>query len=756
MTRALTAAALAAALALTLAASVVAAQDEPPPDRPTLRAHPLTGVVRLDGVLSEPDWEGAESIADLITIEPVEEGTPAGRTVVKVLVSPTDLIIGIACYDTNASGIVAYSVARDPDLDEEDHVVLVFDTFQDGRSGYVFAVNPLGARFDGLVIEAGEEVNGDWDAIWEAKTFRDEAGWYAEIRIPIKSISFGKGLDAWGFNVQRRVQRLQETSRWSDPDIDLEVFQTSRAGLLTELPSFDLGVGMSVRPALVSSAGRPDPETATEFDGDVSLDVTQRIGPNVLGALTINTDFAETEVDVRQTNLTRFPLFFPEKRTFFLEGSDIFEFGLGLDEDNLIPFFSRRIGLPGLEGGQSEIPINAGGKINGRVGNTNLGALVVNTRAIDSVELGDAGVLDIPTATMGAVRVRQNVLEESSVGALLEFGDQLGRANSWAAGADFSYHTSNFGDEKNLLIGVWGMMTDREDLTGDKSAFGFRFDYPNDLVDLTFNSIRIGNGFDPSLGFVPRYDPQYGVHIWTASGQYNPRPSWALVRQMFHEVALTVYNTQDNSAWVSFAADLKPLDWQLESGDRVTAEVLREGDRPPEAFEIGNEAFIVPDEYKWTRYAATIRGAEKRRVSGELRYEGGTYYNGDLTTIEARLTLRPIPLLHLELTAERNKGTVQGVTQDTVPEALTDLDFLEQLYGIRVLLNFSSNLEFSSLTQYDTESRELGSNNRLRWTFSPYGDLFVVYNHNLVRTDEPRWAFESNQLPIKIQYTWRF
>jgi hypothetical protein len=244
-----------------------------------------------------------------------------------------------------------------------------------------------------------------------------------------------------------------------------------------------------------------------------------------------------------------------------------------------------------------------------------------------------------------------------------------------------------------------------------------------------------------------------GVHIWSASGQYNPRPAWTLVRQMFHEVALTVYATQDNSAWESYTAELKPLDWQLESGDRLTFELLREGDRPPEEFEIADGIVIVPDEYKWTRYAATIRGAEKRRVSGEVRYEGGTYYNGDLATLEARLTLRPIPLVHLELTAERNKGTVTGLVDSvTVAEAT----FLEQLYGLRVLLNFSPNLEFSSLTQYDTESGDLGSNNRVRWTFSPYGDLFVVYNHNMIRTDDPRWAFESNQLPIKVQYTWRF
>jgi hypothetical protein len=717
--------------------------------RLALRVGSVAQGIVLDGVLSDPDWKNAESITDLVTIEPVEEGTPAGRTEVKVLASSTDLIIGIASYDTNAAGIVAYSVARDAELAEEDHVVLVFDTFQDGRSGYVFSINPLGARFDGLVIEAGEEVNADWDAIWEAKTSRDAAGWYAEVRIPIKSLSFGKGLDSWGFNIQRRVQRLQETSRWSGADIDLEVYQTSQAGLLTNLPRFDLGVGMSVRPAVVGSAGRPDPLASTEFDGDVSLDITQKIGPNVLSALTVNTDFAETEVDVRQVNLTRFPLFFPEKRSFFLEGSDIFEFGLGLDEDNMIPFFSRRIGLPGLEGDQTEIPINVGGKVNGRVGNTNIGALVVNTRQVDSLDLGDDEFIDVPATTMGAVRIRQNVLEESSFGVLAEFGDQLGRRDSWAAGADFTFQTSNLGDEKRLLIGVWGMMNDREDLTGDKSALGFRIDYPNDLIEFTFNSIRIGDGFDPSLSFVPRN----GIHLWSGGIQWNPRPAWGLVRQMFHEVGLSVYANQENTAWESYNGEVKPFDWQLESGDRLTAELLPQGDRPPEAFEISDGVIIPSGEYRWTRYALTARGAEKRRVSGEVRFENGTFYNGDLSTIEARLTLRPMPLVHLVLTAERNKGTLTAI-EDSV--TLAEMDVLEQVFGARVLLNFSSDLEFSSLSQYDTESKEFGSNNRLRWTFSPYGDLFLVYNHNMIRTDDPRWAFESNQAPVKIQYTWRF
>ena len=300
--------------------------------RPALRAGALANAAfALDGQLTDPAWSTADSILNLVTIEPEEGGVPAGQTTVKVLVNASEIIVGVLCRDTNPAGIVSFSKARDADLEREDHVLIVLDPFQDGRSGYVFAVNPSGARFDGLVSEQGEEVNSAWDAVWEAKTSRDSRGWSAEIRLPIKSLSFKKGLTGWGFNVQRRVQRLQETSRWSGASRDHEIYQTSQAGLLTDLPGFDFGFGLSIRPAAVGSTNRPSPGSPRDQAGDVSVDVTQKLGPNLVASLTVNTDFAETEVDARQTNLTRFDIEFPEKRSFFLEGSDIFEFGLGLD-----------------------------------------------------------------------------------------------------------------------------------------------------------------------------------------------------------------------------------------------------------------------------------------------------------------------------------------------------------------------------------------------------------------------------------------
>ena len=733
------------------------AEEGPLPGiRPTLRAGVLPVDFRFEGAMDgQAWWAGADSISNFVTIEPEEGGAPEGRTVVRVLANQSDIVVGVRCYDHEPKGIVSFSKARDvafEDEYQEDHITLVLDTFQDGRSGYVFSVNPNGARSDGLVIEQGEDVNGEWDTIWEAKTSRDHSGWTAEIRIPIKSLGFKKGLAEWGFNIQRRVQRLQETSRWSSAKRDFEIYQTNRAGVLTDLPAFDLGVGLSIRPSLVGRARKPGPGEEAEYERDISLDVTQKLGSNMLSALTVNTDFAETEVDVRQVNLTRFPLFFPEKRTFFLEGADIFEFGLALDEDNLIPFFSRRIGLLGLNGeDQSEVPINVGGKINGRVGNTNVGALVVNTRTVDSLSVTDDLSLNVPQTTMGALRLQQNVLEESSLGVLATFGDQLDRTGSWMAGADFNFRTSNFMDEKTLLIGMWGLLNDRQDLEGDKYAYGFRVDYPNDLFDVNFTSISISEGFDPSLGFVPRNN----VHIWDFTGDYKPRPGWSLVRQMTHELSFRVYNHHDNSDWESYTFLVKPLDWLLESGDRFNASVEWQGDRPPEEFELATDVDIAAGSYEWVRYALGLSTAQKRRVSAGLTWTTGTYYNGDLNSLEGVLALKPSSFLTVELSGERNNGTATAI--DVEEGTLTDVDYTEELLGLRLLLNFSPNLQFSSLTQYDTQSRELGSNNRLRWTFDPLGDLFLVYNHNMVkRLDDNRWEFVSSELPIKIQYAWRF
>jgi len=548
---------------------------------PTLGAGrlPANGIA-IDGVVDEPDWQTAEVIDTLTQADPVEGASPTLRTTVRVLAGPKALVVGITCEDSDPTGIVSFSARRDAVLTSEDHVRVVIGPFLDGRSGYVFAVNPNGAHYDGLINPGGESDNPDWDGIWEAATAREPAGWSAEIFIPIQSLSFKPELREWHFNVERRVQRYLETDRWASPARQYRVTQTSRAGLLTGLPEFALGLGLTVRPAVTTGGGVPELDAKVEREFQPSLDLTQRVGANLLASVTVNTDFAETEVDTRRTNLTRFPLFFPEKRTFFLEGTDIFTFGLGLGQD-LIPFFSRRIGLVG----DSEVPIIAGGKLNGRVADTSVGALVVGTNDKEEV---------VPvTAQMGAARVKHDLGSESWVGAIATVGDPLGRTGSWLGGADFTYATSRLRGNKNLLVGAWALATDRSGLGKDATAHGVTIDYPNDLWDINAIYKRIGRDFDPSLGFVPRR----AVQLFKAQANNRTRLSHGPVQQLFHQFQPSLA-TDLAGHWESYEVFMAPVNWRLRSGDRVEINVNPTGERLLEPFEISGVQ-VPPGAYHW-------------------------------------------------------------------------------------------------------------------------------------------------------------
>lgn len=689
---------------------------------PVIRAAPASGAILVDGRLDEPSWREADSIT-LTQVVPREGTAPTARTVVRVLVERDALVFGVTSEDPDPTGIVSFVKERDADLELEDHVRLVLDTFRDGRSGYVFAVNPSGARYDALVSNRGESEDRNWDAVWEARTTRTATGWVAEIRIPVRSLVFGQDLEEWGFNIERRIQRLQETDRWAGPRRDYRVTQTSRAGRLTGLPRFALGVGLSLRPAITAGGAVPARHARLEGTADASVDATQRVGTNLLGSLTVNTDFAETEVDARRTNLTRFPLFFPEKRTFFLEGADIFDFGLGLGTD-VVPFFSRRIGL--LAG--REVPLRVGGKLNGQVGATNVGALAVRTGALDTLA---------PATTMGVVRLKQNILRESSTGLIATWGDPLGRRNSWLAGVDFTYQTSTFASDKNFLVGVWAVGMGRDSLTGDRTAVGLKIDYPNDLWDIALTYRRVGDGFDPSLGFVPRK----GVHAARLSVTFAPRPGGRLVRQMFHEF-VPVLVTDLQGRWESYRVFLAPLNWRLETGDRFEFNVVPEGERLATPFDVAPGVTIPPGRYHHVRYRLEAEFAAKRHVSGLVTWWFGTFFDGTLHQLQLSAAWNPVPLVTAELEAERDIGR------------LVAGDFTRDLIGARLKLNLSPDLQLNSFLQYDNETEAFGSNTRLRWTFDPLGELFVVYNHNITRLTDG-WTFTGNELLLKAQYAFR-
>ncbi|MEE1568141.1 MAG: DUF5916 domain-containing protein, partial [Arenicellales bacterium] len=361
-----------------------------------------------------------------------------------------------------------------------------------------------------------------------------------------------------------------------------------------------------------------EPDGSRVVGAEPSLDVTQRIGSNATAVLTVNTDFGETEVDTRRTNLTRFPLFFPEKRTFFLEGADIFDFGAGLTtfhRPDIAPLFTRRIGL--YEGEQ--VPIRAGGKLSGRVGRTNFGGLVASTGPVENLVDG---------TTMGTFRVKQNILEQSSTGLLATFGDPVGRTGSYTVGADLILNTSRFLKSKNLIVGAWGLATGRKDLEGDRTAYGVIVDYPNDIWDLWVSYKQIGVDFDPSLGFVPRK----GVRLANLGINYRLWSPAAVIRNLYFEL-VPIFAWDMSGKIESYRIFTAPLNVRFESGDRFEFNVQPQGERLPEPFEIAEGVIIPVGSYDWVRYRLELDLASKRLVSGRVSWWFGPFYDGDLSQL---------------------------------------------------------------------------------------------------------------------------
>ena len=454
----------------------------------------------------------------------------------------------------------------------------------------------------------------------------------------------------------------------------------------------------------------------------------KNFGGNFTGLISVYTDFAAIEVDTRQINLTRFPLFFPEKRTFFLEGSDIFDFGLGTRvgaDWDVIPFFTRRIGL--VQG--RVVPLDFSIKGTGSIGQFNFGILDVLTRPVDELA---------PRTNLFAARGYHNIWSESKFGFLVTAGDPMGLPDRWLVGLDFTYKTTHFQGNKNFLLGVWGILNSFKGLQGDRSSYGFKIDYPNDLWDIALVFKRIGSDFEPSLGFVP----QKGIYKLDGSIRYQPRPHLTWLRQMLHQIYFTVVSEVDGqiSQWRILTL---PLSWRLESGDQVDINVIFFGEQLKESFNLTPDIFASPGKHRWRRGRIGYTSSNKHRWKTKLNWWFGNFYDGHMNQYQAELSWRPSHRFNLSLEGERNLGRL--------PSGSFDI----QLGRARMSLFFSPNFQIISFIQYDNLSRSIGMNTRLRWTYRSLFDIFIVYNRDWFDINSSFQA-HLNQFLIKIQYAWRF
>ena len=688
-----------------------------------------TDKIKLDGRLDEAAWAAATPIGPLVQRVPHELQPASEEAEVRVLYDTDNLYVGIVCRDREAKAIVSTQLARDSDLGVDDYVVVVVDPFFDKRNGFFFQVNPAGARSDGQISNNQERASYNWDGIWNAATHRTGDGWSVEMAIPFKTLRFKPGQATWGLNVERQIKRKQEQDRWAAPRQNVWITNLAEAGLLGGLEGLQQGKGWELRP--YASGGQEQGDGT----GKAGLDVTKNITPNLTAVLTVNTDFAETEADARQVNLTRFPLFFPEKRQFFLEGAGTYDVaGLGTRNVDLIPFFSRSIGL--IEG--QEVPLLAGAKVAGRVGNYNIGFLDVETRKVDGLQL-DEGERNLAKQNLLVARVSRNLFTQSQVGFIVTRGNPEGTGDNNLIGADLRLATSTFKGGKNLSLDLWGMRTDAAPL-GVDHAFGARLDFPNDLWDVSLNFKRIGENFRPALGFLPRA----GILKLSPGVAFQPRPGKWGIRQFFFELEPD-YITNLRGRLENWRVFTAPFNVRTESGEHLEWNWIPQFEHLDAPFEITTGVIVPPGSYRFTRYRAEVNTAEKRPWVVDLAFRYGGFYDGHLKQLEGALTLKPSTHVLLKLGGEWNDVDL--------PEG----PFKTRIYAVTFEYNFSPNVTWANLVQYDSESRLLGAQSRFRWILRPGNDLFLVVNRGWEkRVTDGDYIPTFDRASAKLQYTFRF
>jgi len=577
----------------------------------TVRQNPSPEIT-LDGSLKETAWESAPVLR--LTQQSPRPGAPSPfKTEVRIVVTNDKLYFGFTCHDPQPQRIAIHSMQRDGDMSGDDTVSLVLDPYGDHRTGYFFQINSTGARVDGL-ISGAEDVSLDWDGIWDARTQRTRDGWTAEIVIPTRTLSFTRGLDGWGLNVERYVARDRSTFRWSSPTLDSFLYDLSRAGVLAGLRGLEQGHGIEVSPYVTSRNVARFHGADRAWQAATGGELTWKATPQLVTVFTANTDFAETEVDTRQINLTRFPLFFPEKRAFFLEGANQYEFGLGLSEQ-FIPFFSRNVGL--FNGNQ--IPIDAGVKLNGRIGRWNVAALDVQTRDTTT----SAGGF-VPGTNLLAGRVSYDLTDKFRVGTIFTNGTPHGVGSNHLIGFDAVYRTSMFHKDKNFAVDGWTARTEGDVGPGDRQGWGFKIDYPNDLWDCYTSFNNYGDALDPALGFLPRL----GIRESESYCAWQPRPrkdgplGW--VRQAFVENQFR-YITDLRGRLESWNYFFAPINVRMETGDRFEFNYYPQTEVLTAPFEIAPGVVIPPGSYQFTRWRWEAQTSPHRILQGGSTTWFGTF-----------------------------------------------------------------------------------------------------------------------------------
>jgi hypothetical protein len=748
-----------AALAAATCVVSAAAQDASPPRDPgqkTVHIARTTMRPMIDGVLDEAVWASAARIDNLHQVNPVEYAEPSERTEIYLLYDDDALYVGARLY-TPPGQLTANIMRQGASITQEDSLFVTLDPFNTRRGGYFFGLNAHAVRFDGLYRNVSEYYT-DWDSIWYAGAQQTADGWTAEYEIPFKSLSFDPNSDTWGLNFSRSLETRNEDMAWVSRN---RRWDPSSAGLMTGLTGLDQGIGLDIVPSASMINRRvlrtDDPSTATvepELDtsGDdfePSLDLFYKLTPQLNASLTFNTDFSATEVDDRQVNLTRFGLFFPEKRDFFLRDSDIFEFGRigasdgtgalsNAERQNARPFFSRRIGL-GTFG--EPVDLNYGGKVSGRVGRFELGAL--------SIRQDENPLAGVDESTLSVVRAKAGIGSESTVGAVFTEGDpQSARENS-LAGVDVLYRNSRLPGGRTMEVGAWYQETETQwlptetRLPGRDSAAGLGISVPsNNKFRGAFSTRRVEANFYPALGFTSRTD----VRDYAGQIAYTHRPSSGWWQSLFFGLDGQRIESLDGRLQ-SQQIGLTPVQMHNRTNDMLYLRSNFETEVLEVPFAIRPNTLIPAGRYTFDDHGVEWGFSAHRRFAGRIAYTDGEFYNGTRSRTFGSFTWTPSPRYRMST----------GFNIQYIDLPVANGEFTTRIITQTFDIVFSSKLSWTNLIQYDNVSEVMGLNLRLNWIPEAGRELFFVINHNLQDFDhDNRFHSVTSDVVAKASYTFRF
>jgi hypothetical protein len=689
-----------------LAPEVVSRNEE---GRATIRAVRVASPIRIDGALDDSLYATVPSISGFVQVEP-NIGEPATeQTEVWFAFDDDNVYVSFKNWDSAPERRIATEMRRDVGnfINGNDIVQVFLDSFYDRRNGLSFSVNSIGARNDGQQV--GPQYNGDWNPIWDHAVGTFDGGWTVEMALPFRSFRYSAGREqVWGINVLRTVRWKNELSVLTpvpagrgNSSAQYAALAAAVVGVEAPPPARNLDIkpyGIST----LTSNSNVAPPISDDFDGDVGLDVKYAITQNLVADFTYNTDFAQVEADEQQINLTRFSLFFPEKREFFLENRDTFTFGgVTTGGDAPVLFYSRRIGL---EEGRP-VPLELGGRLTGRIGPYTIGALNIQTDDL----AGTAVVPGVEPTNFSVVRVKRDILRQSSVGVLATHRSpaQMASGSNHAYGVDGTFNFFN-----DLAINSYWARTRTEGVRDEDTSYRAQLDFPGDRYGVQIERLRVDERFSPEIGFVRRPDIRRSLGEF----RFSPRPrSMPSIRRLVGIAAVDYF--ENGAGRVDTREQSGEFAIEFQNADRVSVTYLDQYEFIPRPFRIAPGVTLPVGSYNWQHVRLGFNSRPQRQVAANLAFEHGTFYNGHRTAFSAsRGRLALTPQLSVEPTYSVNRvDLVEG-------------DFTTHLAGSRVTYTRSPWMFTSALVQYNSASNTLSANVRFRWEYQPGSELFVVYN----------------------------